>query len=129
MKDVHFRSSQEDKYRIVVSCPDNCTDLTEKAGKIAARLGGTVSADQGASRSLEPEHYEYITIQGAPQTRSVQGISSEVAGALDLMVTCTGWCGIIKIVAHSISDIFGQLGQESSASWVKAPVAATNGAP
>jgi len=124
MKDVHFRSSHDDKYRIVLSCPDNCTDLAEKAGKIAARLGGTVAADQGASRSLEPEHYEFISFQGAPQSRSVQGISSEVAGALDLMVTCTGWCGIIKVVAHSIAEIFGQLDQENSASWVKGAVVA-----
>jgi len=109
LKDVQLRSSQEDSYKIVLTCPDNCTDLSRKAEKIAEALGGTVVPEEAGSRSVEPEHYEVISLQMEPDNRSVQGIASDIANALDVMVTCKGWCGIIKVVAKSVAEILGEL--------------------
>lgn len=114
LKDVQLRSSQEDSYKVVLTCPDNCTDLSSKAEMIAALLGGTVVPEEAGSRSVQPEHYELISLQMEPDNRSVQGVASDIANALDVMVTCKGWCGIIKVVAKSVAEILGELDHDPS---------------
>ncbi|HBA86967.1 MAG TPA: hypothetical protein DCZ75_02960 [Geobacter sp.] len=118
-KDVQLRSSQQDTYRIVVSCPDNCTDLPQRAEKIAGLLGGAVSPNQESARSAAPEHYETISVQMGGENRSAQQVASDVGNALDVMVTCTGWCGIVKVVAKSVAEILGAFDDISSAAPLK----------
>lgn len=102
LKGVHFRSSHDDRYRVVVSCPDNCTDLPERAREIASTLGATATGSQGG----EPTRYEYISYQTAPIILNSGGEpAAEIPRPVDLTVTCQGWCRITRVVAKSIAQL------------------------
>ncbi|MBJ6726841.1 sel1 repeat family protein [Geomesophilobacter sediminis] len=102
LKGVHFRSSHDDKYRLIVACPDRCSDLADRTREVAAALGARV-ADAGAAGEAAPDRTESIAYQAVPD-RPAGGASAESPRSLELTLTCQGWCRITRVVAKSIAE-------------------------